>query len=128
MFESFIVARISCADGDWKAIAKHLLRDSQIKLRRFLLGETENVRFHIHSNGHEVVHVLYLSQKRWHKLARLLTGRASFFRRHLQRQNGHGEQSLHVHEDSDKKVLIDIEPKLTSNVEVRCCALLRSPA
>lgn len=96
-------AVISCAEGDWIAIARHLAKDARRALRRFLLGESESVRFHSDRDGIEVVYVLNLTQTRWHKFARRLTGRASFYQKWLRRQPGHSELSLNALSDSDRK-------------------------
>lgn len=90
----FFKAVISCPEGDWISIAKYVAGDTLRQLRKFLLGESESVRFHIGQDGLEVVYVLNLTQTQWHKLARLLIRRASYYRRWLQHQPGRAELCL----------------------------------
>lgn len=95
-------AEISCSEGDYLAIAKYLWKEALRQLRKLLLGEIEMVRFHSGQNGLEGVYVLHLSQTRWHKLVRLMTGRASFYRQWTQVRNGCYERSPSETSGSDK--------------------------
>ena len=111
-------AVISCAEGDWRAIAKYLVTDARQQLRRFLLGEVETVRLRIGQNGLEAVYVLNLTQTQWHKLVRLLIGRASFYRRWLLLRPGYSELRPHVPLGLGKTESIGIAPLQTPNDRV----------
>ena len=91
MRRAWIMAKISCGEGDWPAIAHFLLSNGLQELRRLLLGESEAARLRGGQTDPPFVLVLHLSQSRWHRLARLLTGRASFHRRWLARHRGYAE-------------------------------------
>lgn len=43
----FLDAIICCGEGEYLSIAKHLLKGIRLRVRKFLLGEIENVRFHV---------------------------------------------------------------------------------
>lgn len=103
-------AIISCGEGEWLSIAKYLVKDILRSLRRFLLGEIENAHFRNGSNGLEVVCVLSLTQTRWHKFARLLIGRASYYRRWLQHQPECAELCRREISGLDRKALIGRGP------------------
>jgi hypothetical protein len=105
----WFMAVIDCAEGDWIAIAMHLLQDTLRELRRSLLGETENARLEICEGEPVVILVVHLSQNRWHKLARLLTRRASFYRKLLQLRPGRVELYPNAVLDSGKKASVDTE-------------------
>lgn len=69
------------ADGD-RSSARHLLRGIRKQARRLLLGESENVLFRItEQNALEVERQLLLSQNRWHRFARRVSGRANYYQR-----------------------------------------------
>jgi hypothetical protein len=93
---------ICCPEGDWLSISRCLLKDTLRQLRGFLLGESENVRFRTGENGLKAVYILNLTQTQWHKFARLLTARASYYRRWLQRQPGLAELCWHEPLDLDR--------------------------
>lgn len=65
----------------------HLLINIRLLLQRFLLGESENSRLVRDEAGLSMVVEVLLSQSRWHKLARLLTRRASYYRKQTVLQN-----------------------------------------
>ncbi len=89
--DHWIMARISSPAGDWPAIGRYLLSYILRELRRFALGESESALMSNGQNGPEVVWMLHLSQSRWHRLARLLTRRASCHRIWLARHPGCAE-------------------------------------
>ena len=76
------------AAGDPSTIAGLVVSCVGIELRRFLLGESVSALWSVASGAHRSSLVLHLSQSRWHRFARLLTGRASFHRRWIQLHGG----------------------------------------
>jgi hypothetical protein len=89
-------------EGGLLSIAKHLLKDTRRGFRTLLLGETKNVHFHTAQGETAVVYVPNLTQTQWRTLVRLLTGRASFCQRWLQRQSGFAELCLREPSDLGK--------------------------
>jgi hypothetical protein len=84
MIEKLMCQRImlEAPPGGGAAIAKHLYSRSLEQLRRFLLGESQTVLFHrSQKSGLEGTLVIHLTQNRLHKLARLLTLRATYYRK-----------------------------------------------
>jgi hypothetical protein len=100
-------AVISSPAGDYLAIGRNLLSSIPAELKKFLLGESESSRLGGSQKEPAIVRVVHLSGKRWHRFARLLTGRASYYRRQIRYYPGSIELLMHDFLNPDRKVISD---------------------